>query len=89
MSNFKNLKIAITDEAHLKAVCDVLKTMKYRKVRNAFCEHDNYVVVRSDGYYEGSISDNYHIGFKKVTLNDLLKMRDEMVKNEQQTKTSD
>lgn len=80
-NNYQNLKIAITDEVQLKAVCEVLKTMKYRKVRNAFCHHDNYVITRSDGYYSGVISDTgYKIGYKLVTLTDLLALRDKQFK---------
>lgn len=82
MTNFKNLKIAVTDNDHLKAVCDVLRSMGYRKTRNAFCEHDNYVITRSDGYYSGFITDTgFKIGHITATLSDLLKMRDEMVKH--------
>lgn len=79
---YQNLKIAITDEVQLKAVCGVLKTMKYRKVRNAFCQHDNYVIVRSDGFYHGVISDTgYKIGHKLLTLTDLLALRDKQFKD--------
>lgn len=80
-NKYQNLKIAITDEVQLKAVCEILKTMKYRKIRNAFCDHDNYLIARSDGYYQGVISDTgYKIGYKLVNLTDLLSLRDKQFK---------
>lgn len=87
MSNFKNMKIAITDETHLKAVCDVLESMGYEKSHE--CSKSNYVFATKGGYYWIDINNQPVLNNYQITLTDLLKMRDEMVKNEQQTKTSD
>lgn len=76
MNNFKNLKIAITDETHLKAVCEVLESMDYTE-----CGYDldcNNIVARSHGVFFGDKYDDWD--FDQVTLSDLLKIRDEMVK---------
>ena len=79
---FKNLKIAITDETHLKAVCEVLATLGYKKAESIpyddsdefknCCSHVNGVYA----YYCHNLAGYY----ETVTLNNLLKMRDDMVK---------
>ena len=77
MNNFKNLKIAITDETHLKAVCEVLESMGYEKthfVRGM----DSFIQTFQDGEYCGFMSDQP--ADETVNLSDLLKMRDDMVK---------
>lgn len=78
---FKNMKIAITDEVHLKAVCEVLESMGYEldvNERNpkAVCTwtFNNSYDVRVMTVDEMTGHD------KTVTLTDLLRMRDEMVK---------
>ena len=80
MSEFKNMKIEIKDEAHLKAVCDVLESMGYKK--SIGCNANvKYVYVFTDGKYRCDI--NYQPAFDHIsytTLSDLLKMRDDMVK---------
>ena len=76
MNNFKNLKIAITDETHLKAVCDVLESRGYK---SSYETRKSVVAVHTDsfGYYHKmSIMGELNL----VTLSDLLKMRDDMVK---------
>lgn len=70
------MKIAITDEAHLKAVCDVLESMGY--VNDGVHEIDNFIHTYKSGCFEGFYSD-LHWG-EIVTISDLLHMRDEMVK---------
>lgn len=76
---FRNMKISITDETHLKAVCDVLESMGY--VFFAECSSPNFVVTHEDGFYQMIIFPIASIAtFDVVTLTDLLKMRDEMVK---------
>ena len=77
---FKNLKIAITDETHLKAVCEVLESIGYRLKNKDTVEHDDKCVICFDsgsyfGWWDG---DNWTI--QEATLSDLLKMRDDMVK---------
>lgn len=77
MNNFKNLKIAITDETHLKAVCDVLESMGYEKTH--FVKGmDNFIRTFTDGEYCGFMFDC--AADQTVNLPDLLKMRDDMVK---------
>ena len=76
------MKIAITDEAHLKAVCEVLESMGYKKAESIpyddsdefknCCSHVNGVYA----YYCHNLAGDY----ETVTLTDLLRMRDEMVK---------
>jgi hypothetical protein len=76
---FKNMKIAITDETHLKAVCDVLRSIGY-SVWAAGLGASNWVVTSKVGNattFEFDVcSDN-----TLVTLSDLLAMRDKMVKD--------
>ena len=80
---FKNLKIAITDKTHLKAVCEVLESMGYSEgLSVAFDNNDEYKWVGSNfngvfGYY---VHKDPCIRYDVVNLSDLLKMRDDMVK---------
>ena len=83
MNNFKNLKIAITDETHLKAVCDVLESMGYSEgLSVSFDNNYEYKWVGSN--YNGVFGYYTHkdpcIRYDVATLSDLLKMRDDMVK---------
>ena len=75
---FKNMKIAITDETHLKAVCDVLRSIGY-SVWAVGLGASNWVVTSKIGnattFAFDACSDN-----TLVTLSDLLAMRDDMVK---------
>lgn len=77
MNNFKNLKIAITDETHLKAVCEVLESMGYKLDYESSIA--NYVVTCSAGIYQIYSCAKY-IALAECSLTDLLKTRDEMVK---------
>ena len=76
---FKNMKIAITDETHLKAVCDVLRSIGY-SVWAVGLGASNWVVTSKVGnattFEFDACSDN-----TLVTLSDLLAMRDKMVKD--------
>ena len=78
---FKNLKIAITDDTHLKAVCEVLESMGY-EAWNIGDYKTEMIVAWEDGRY--SNFDEYETdkgyGYSFPTLSDLLKMRDDMVK---------
>lgn len=80
MNNFKNLKIAITDETHLKAVCDVLESMGYELDK----EHCGLGDAAVGAWDDGAYCTYKHIGSILIedasTLSDLLKMRDDMVK---------
>lgn len=74
------MKIAITDEVHLKAVCEVLESIGYKLYFES--EIRNYVLSYIDGSYAVYESEDT-IGileYEKKTLTDLLRMRDEMVK---------
>lgn len=77
MNEFKNLKIAITDNDHLKAVCDVLESIGYRQCDAAF--YPNVVISYKTGVFVSA--KNSMNTFEETTLSDLLKMRDEMVKD--------
>lgn len=75
---FDNLIIPIDSEQHLTVICRVLKELGYRKTRNGFCSHDNYVVTSKEGKYKGIISDTgYKMGYKKTTFFKLLELKQE------------
>lgn len=73
---FKNMKIEITDEVQLKAVCDVLQSMGYSCGIQIFGDKDiKTVECYDDGElakYGNDLGDNG----ETVTLTDLLSMRD-------------
>jgi len=76
---FKNLKIKILDEQHLKAVCEVLKSMGYIQPNSGgsiiyTSEHGN--TFTCDGNWALDAQGIY----KDANLTDLLQMRDEMIK---------
>lgn len=76
---FDNLKIAITDEVHLKVVCDVLHTMKYRKHMSS--SPANFIYTFPDGSYRIDI--NHQPAFDHIpytNLTDLLALRDKKIK---------
>lgn len=85
MNNFKNMKIEITDYNHLKTVCDVLVSIGYSEGFSVdFDEDDEYKWVGSGsngvfGYY---VHKNHLFDYSKTTLSDLIKMREEMFKQE-------
>lgn len=73
---FQNLKIAITDEVHLRAVCDVLESMGYKNFALDTMDAD-FIATGDGGLYTGFQKSSYHfINGKSVTLTDLLRMRD-------------
>lgn len=78
---YKNMKIAITDEVHLKAVCEVLESMSYKSTGYENDEQ-NFVYTYERGVYHGLFKKAAHGEFEEVTLTDLLRMRDEMVKGD-------
>lgn len=81
---YKNMKIEITDKVHLDSVCAVLKDIGYKKWRwgNFIPSQINTVSLRTidnGNFTDFRGSQKYDYGYEKVTLADLLKMRDEMV----------
>lgn len=81
MSEFKNMKIEITNEAHLKDVCDVLDSMGYTRARLTGLLKKSFIVTdETDGKYYIFCNDNFVEHFESLTLQDLLKIRDDMVK---------
>lgn len=77
---FKNMKIAITDEVHLKAVCDVLESMGYRKGALYVNMGQNLTILAT--YKGGEFLQYCHKKAAKyhepATLTDLLAMRDQI-----------
>lgn len=69
---YKNMKIAITDEVQLKAVCDVLESMGYAK--RATHTHSKYIKTNESGIFDCFWA-NYEINCN-TTLTDLLALRD-------------
>lgn len=78
-TKFQNLKIAITDNDHLKAVCDVLESMGY-KPYILYRKNNNYIHALANGYFMSTVMDVDSCR-ELTTLSDPLKMRDEMVKD--------
>lgn len=74
---FKNMKIAITDEVQLKAVCGVLESMGYfnEKEFNTKCDKIGQVLTWDDGAYHLQKGGGGLI-CTQATLTDLLAMRD-------------
>lgn len=70
---YQNLKIAITDDTHLNAVCDVLESMGFKPKVGITKHIETYV----DGVY-----DMYPFNDKgcNTTLTDLLAIRDKQIK---------
>lgn len=78
---FKNMKIEIKDEPHLKAVCDVLESMSYTRARLTGLLGKSFVVTdEMDGKYYIFCNETFVEKFELYTLSDLLKMRDDIVK---------
>ncbi|ENV92362.1 hypothetical protein F937_01756 [Acinetobacter calcoaceticus ANC 3680] len=75
MSEFKNMKIEITDKEHLRDVCDVLESMGYDE-RGVFFSCDSYIITRDHGVYFPAIDGDFD--FESINLSDLIKMRDEV-----------
>lgn len=80
MTKFLNLKIAITDEVHFKAVCEVLESMGFSMSNHSMGPYpfdgDNSVVTYSDKTYMEYCHRCAGDDCELVTLNDLLIMRD-------------
>lgn len=78
---FKNLKIAIIDEQHLTAVCEVLESMGYHKQKGTGLLGRDFVATdKNDGAYYIFRNGCFLEEQEPVTLRDLLQMRNEMVK---------
>lgn len=73
---FKNMKIAITDEVHLKAVCDVLESMGYKPYQPSPCNECAY--TWDDGFYCLDKHMDSRVIYDSVTLTELLAMRDQL-----------
>ena len=75
------MKIEITDEPHLKAVCEVLESIGYKPVLFTPNKDTAFIVC----YESGNFTDwgRFNSGsysWDLTTLTDLLKMRDEKIK---------
>lgn len=70
------MKIAITDESHLKEVCELLEQLGYSDTGH---ENKNpvYVLTYDDGLYH-KMGGVFVGSFYELTITDLIKMRDEM-----------
>ena len=73
----QNLKIAITDETHLNAVCDALESMGFKCGFKPKVEITKHIETYVDGVY-----DMYPFNDKgcDTTLTDLLAIRDKQIK---------
>lgn len=73
---YKNMKIEITDEVQLKAVCDVLERMGYKKFDEA--EKPKFIVCHGrGGTYQMVWNDLPRLAsYPLVNLTDLLYLRD-------------
>lgn len=74
---FKNMKIAITDKAHLKAVCDVLESMGISK---SYATRSKVKVILFDEKFYSLLGLPVEMieDRKSATLTDLLAMRDQI-----------
>lgn len=72
------MKIEVTDEVHLKSVCDVLESMGYYPYQPSMIA--NFIYTQEDGLYCIGPDCSSSIDYIVTTLSDLLKMRDDMVK---------
>lgn len=76
---FKNMKIAITDEAHLKAVCDVLESMGYIKCGWIGYTKPVLLTTTINGHFtDHAVSFINCFVETDTTLTDLLSMRDQL-----------
>lgn len=70
---YKNMKIEITDEVQLKAVCDVLESMGFECVFKSEVKITKHIETYSDGVYDMyCFNDNGC----NTTLTNLLALRD-------------
>lgn len=72
---FDNLKIAITDEVQLKAVCEVLESMGYGLIEE-LRKSDSFINTFDCGLYYGI---NIDSDLPNTTLTDLLAIRDKQL----------
>lgn len=72
---FKNMKIAITDEVQLKAVCNVLKGMGYHQEEDFKSGFHKFIHTGNDGFDFWCSDLNFGV---EVTITDLLAMRDQL-----------
>lgn len=73
------MKIIITDDVQFNAVCHVLDSMGYQ--RTGWTDIKTLIVCASDkGYYSNYTSMDNSWDEYLITLPELLKMRDDMVK---------
>jgi len=84
---FKSLKIAIIDEQHLTAVCEVLESMGYVCGNPYFFKLESIkggvihsiAAYQNGNFYLHELSDmDFIFNCESETLRDLLQMRDEM-----------
>lgn len=68
---FKNMKIEITDEAHLKAVCGRLDAMGYKQVLWYDRWHTTMIIVDSTGVYSNFEDDDIFSDYELVLIDDL------------------
>lgn len=73
---FKNMKIEITDGVQLKAVCDVLQSMGYKRNNKQRRGRVRYVIADDDGVVTNWFRDTDFDFYKPTSLTDLLAMRD-------------
>lgn len=76
---YQNMKIEITDEVQLRAVCDVLDSMGFTDFydsKNWKCGVIRFVEVFEDGTYDCYDTDIVSDKAKQTTLTDLLALRD-------------
>ena len=72
---FDNLKIAITDEVHLNAVCNVLESMGF--TFNCGCDDkDAKMITANNHYMQYDIYSHISDWECNATLTDLLTLRD-------------
>lgn len=76
---FDNLKIAITDEVQLKAICDVLESMGYIKELTTSYKPKS-ICTYGDGTYHVYMRVVEHKIGDLATLTDLLAIRDKQIK---------
>lgn len=78
---YKNMKINITDDVHLRSVCEVLESLGYT---NNFKTKDSVRTIctwsHNGTYGITGLNTGYCFLQDEVNLSDLLRMRDEMVK---------
>lgn len=77
---FKSMKIEVKDELHLKTICDILESISYKRIRWGTFDPLSLRTWDDGGYTNMRSKQKYDYGYEKVTLTDLLKMRDDTVK---------